>query len=71
MQGRKQFSSQEAAKIRALLGQKEQAERNQQKALRAALRRMGFYITDFDHTNQGFGVRDFDHLVSNGIVSIV
>jgi hypothetical protein len=43
---RSQFSRAEVARIKLLLTEIRRSDRDRQKALRAQLRRMGFYITD-------------------------
>lgn len=70
MQGKNQFSPEEASVIRRLLAEKKQADGSRQKAIRAALRRIRFYITDFDGSYQGFLLADFEGLIFTGIVSI-
>ena len=45
--GEKVFSVAEAGKIRHLLQRKVRAARSEQKGIRASIRRLGFYISDF------------------------
>ncbi len=68
--GRTKFTSAEAAKIRGLLAETRRAERSGQRRLRDGLRRIDFYITDFDQSFRGFGPEDFDQLISQGVVEI-
>jgi len=69
MQGRSTFTPAEAAELRELIREKQTADRTRQKALRARMRRIGFYISDFaDYA--GFTVSDFDDLVARGAVTI-
>jgi G:T/U-mismatch repair DNA glycosylase len=70
MQGRDEFTSAEADKIRKLLRDKQRANRTRQKALRQSLRSIGFYITDFGSSPGGFGPSDFDRLVRAGRIRI-
>jgi len=49
--GKKFFSVAEAEKIRHLLQRKVQATRSEQKVIRASIRRLGFYISDFTRRN--------------------
>ena len=70
MRGRSQFSAAQARRIRRLLRDKQVAARPQQKAIRAKLRKGGFYISDFDGSRRGFTVSDFDELVRFGRITI-
>jgi len=49
--GEKVFSVAEAGKIRRLLQSKVRATRSEQKVIRASIRRLGFYISDFTRRN--------------------
>lgn len=53
MQGRQTFTRDEADQIRALLREKAVADRNEQKRLRGRIRRLGFYISDWDSDAAG------------------
>jgi hypothetical protein len=68
--GRKIFSASEASSIRKLLAERGKADRDRQKGIRNKLRRLGFYITDFDQSNKGFDPGDFDNLIASGIIQI-
>ena len=67
---RTKFTSAEAVEIRGLLAEARRAERSDQKRLRDRLRRIGFYITDFDLSFRGFGPEAFDRLIAQGSVEI-
>ena len=68
---RSSFTESEAAELRRLVLQKQAADRAAQKALRAAMRARGFYISDFgDFGLDGFTVSDFDELVRKGAIDI-
>lgn len=71
MKGRSEFTRREADTIGALLRQKDLADEDEQKGIRSRLRRMGFYITDFDDSYQGFDASDFDSLVRFGYIKII
>lgn len=71
MPTKKKYTKQEATLIRALLREKARAVRNEQKGIRAKLRRLGFYITDFDQSYSGFTVGDFEALIKKGMIIIV
>ena len=62
--GRSSFTEAEIAELRRLVREKQTAERSRQKALRARMRRIGFYISDFSSDAEGFVVSDLDELVS-------
>ena len=68
--GEKVFSVAEAEKIRHLLQRKVQATRSEQKVIRASIRRLGFYISDFTSSTEGFTASDFDDLVERGEITI-
>ncbi|MDP2323952.1 MAG: hypothetical protein Q8N51_07980 [Gammaproteobacteria bacterium] len=68
--GRTKFTSAEAAEIRRLLTETRHAERSGQRRLRDGLRRIDFFITDFDRSFRGFGPEDFDQLTIQGVVEI-
>lgn len=71
MNGKKEFSAEEAEKLRALLREKEGADRTRQKSLRQRMRALCFYISDFSVDNSGFTVRDFDELVRRGAITVI
>lgn len=70
MQGKNIFTSLEAEMIRNLLREKSLASRSEQKKIRAKLRDLEFYITDFDQSQSGFTVIDFENLIKNKIIVI-
>ena len=71
MKGRSEFTRREANSIKELLRQKDFADEDEQKGIRSRLRRMGFYITDFDDSYQGFDISEFDLLVRDGRVNVI
>jgi hypothetical protein len=68
--GRLHFKSAEIAEIRGLLRELRRADRDRQKAIRAKLRRIGFYITDVSHDSEGFTASDFDALIRRGTITV-
>jgi hypothetical protein len=70
MKGKHQFTANEASEIRRLLRRKNNAIRDEQKRIRGALRRIGFYITDFTNAYDGFTVDDFENLLRDGRIVI-
>jgi hypothetical protein len=67
--GRTNFTRAEIDQLRALVGEKQTADRSRQKTLRARMRRLGFYITDFADYS-GFAVSDLDHLIQRGTITV-
>jgi len=68
MKGRDRFNSDEIALITAQLSALRRAERDEQKKIRARLRRAGFYISDWVTEGQGFTASDFTDLVRRGVI---
>jgi len=67
---RSNFSREEMATIKSLLSEIRTSDRDRQKVLREKLRRMGFYITDYEDDQKGFTAADVDRLVANGAIHI-
>jgi hypothetical protein len=71
VKGESSFQERVAAEIRSLLHSKERAARDNQKHLRAELRKKyRFYISDFPGTHRPFRAKDFDQLVAEGRVKV-
>lgn len=68
-QGRSTFTRSELERIRLLIREKQTADRDRQKALRARLRSMGFRISDFAEY-QGFVESDLDDLIARGTINV-
>jgi len=68
--GRKVFSHQEANSIKQLLFERGKSTPPGQRKVRDRLRKIGFYITDFDRSGSGFAPEAFDRLVVDGLVKI-
>lgn len=71
MQSSRRFTRAAAQQIRVLLADTRRAERSRQKALRQQIRDLGFFISDFSHSADGFTPEDFDDLVSAGTIDII
>jgi hypothetical protein len=71
MQGRSRFTRAEIEQLRRLIGEKQTADRSRQKAIRARLRRLGCYITDFAGDYAGFVVSDLDDLIARHVIDVV
>jgi hypothetical protein len=67
--GRLRFTADEIVTIRQLLVDLRRADRDGQKAIRAKIRRIGFYISDVSHDTDGFTATDFDALIRRGGVT--
>jgi hypothetical protein len=70
MKGRSSFSQEEVGQIRSLLRKKAGASRSAQKAIRAQLRGIGFYVSDFGSGNDGFTESDFQDLIQTGAITL-
>ncbi len=70
MQGRSQFSISEFNQIKKLIEQKQKSSHNEKKKIRASLRKMGFYISDFDKSYQGFTLDLLNDCVESGMITI-
>jgi hypothetical protein len=69
--GRRSFTRKEVDELRQLFREKQTADASRQKVLRARMRRIGFYISDFSSDAQGFVVSDLDELVRRGTLTVV
>jgi hypothetical protein len=68
---RSTFTQREGVELRRLITEKQIADRDRQKTLRARMRAIGFYITDFVTDQRGFTVSDFDDLVARGVILLL
>lgn len=68
MRGGDRFTAEEISWIGAQIAALRRAERDEQKRIRAGLRRFGFRISDWATDAQGFTVSDFDLLVRRGMI---
>jgi len=67
MKGKATFTTSELTRIRTLLRLKEGADRRKQMKLRAQIRRLGFYISDFgSRTPEHFTEKDLDLMLRAG-----
>jgi hypothetical protein len=66
---RSRFTRAEIAEIKRLVREKQTAPADRQKALRARLRRMGFFISDYAD-EPGFVESDVDALVGRGTITV-
>lgn len=70
MKGRNQFTRSEINKLKEILEGKVNASSPKQKPFRDKLRRIGFYITDFDKSNEGFTKEKLEELIGIGIITV-
>lgn len=70
MKGRSSFTPKEVERIRALLRQKADAPRSTQKAVRARMRSLGFYVSDFGAQDSVFTESDLDRLIDTGRIKV-
>ena len=71
MKGRSSFTASEIDQIRELIRRKTRANKSVQKNLRAQMRDLGFYISDFEMSGHGFNEADLDRLIRNGRITVV
>jgi TDG/mug DNA glycosylase family protein len=69
MKGKKIFNKNEANQIIQLL--KKKIESGNEKKYRDQLRRIGFYISDFGYSRDGFSPDDFEALIASGKIQII
>jgi len=70
MKGRNAFTEKELGEIRDLLNLKIRSDKPNQKQCRDRLRRMGFYITDYDQSRKGFCSTDLDELIRTKKITV-
>lgn len=66
MKGKSIFTASEINELRLLISKRTKAERSAQKSIRAKMRKIGFYGSDFGITD--LQLSDFERLVSSGLV---
>jgi hypothetical protein len=69
-QGRSTFTRSDLEQIRRLIREKQTADRDRQKSIRARLRSMGFRISDFADYS-GFVESDLDDLIARGTITVI
>lgn len=68
--GRNTFTQSEIQELRRLILEKQMADRSRQKSLRARMRTIGFYISDFSADSAGFVASDLDDLITRGVITV-
>jgi len=69
MKGKNIFNKIEANQIRQLL--KKKIESGNEKKYRDQLRKIGFYISNFGFSKDGFSPEDFEALVASGKIQVI
>lgn len=69
MKGKRLFSKNEITELKSLIKQRIKADRSGQKGIRARMRRIGFYSSDFGINN--LQLSDFENLIRSGRIKIV
>lgn len=64
------FTSVEIMELKRLVREKQTAPPDRQKALRAKMRKLGFFITEYADYS-GFVESDLDDLISRGTITVV
>jgi len=70
MKGKREFTEDEANRIRNLIKQKLLASTNEQKGIRNKIRDLKFYFSDFSD-KKGYTVDDFNQLIKSGQIRII
>jgi len=72
MKHRNTFTKDEIERIKKLLCEKSKTlGKSDQKKIRDKLRQLGFYITDYDRSGQGFSLFDFKTLLHRGVIKVL
>lgn len=69
MKGKKQFSQSEITELKCLIKERIKADRSRQKGIRARMRRIGFYSSDFGINDSQ--PSDFDNLIRSGRIKVL
>ena len=69
MPKRSTFTAAEVAEIKRIVREKQTAPADRQKTLRAKLRKLGFYISDYSD-EPGFVESDVDDLIQRGTITV-
>ncbi len=72
MKGKNTFSKAESEKIKTLIRKKLDANATEQKTLRASIRKVGFYFTDFYNIRSTeYNLEAFESLIKTGKITIL
>ena len=66
MKGKNIFTTSQIDEIKKLIAEKVRATEDKQKGIRAKIRKLGFYYSDFSTKKDGYTVADFESLISSG-----
>lgn len=70
MKGRSEFTRDEIDELYRLVRRKHGASVSKQKQIRAQMRDVGLYVTDFGYQGHGFRDTDLDRLIQKGAVRV-
>ncbi|WP_313157547.1 GIY-YIG nuclease family protein [Sphingobacterium multivorum] len=70
MKGQNTFTSSEIQKIKKLIAEKVVSTPDNQRGIRAKIRKIGFHYSDFSSKKEGYTVADFDALIHSGQIKI-
>lgn len=71
MKGKSQFFMTEITEIKKLIRQKEVASTSEQKSIRAKIRKLGFYYSNYSSKKENYNLNDFEEIVKNGSIKII
>ncbi|MEP7251685.1 MAG: DNA-deoxyinosine glycosylase [Ginsengibacter sp.] len=71
MKGKKSFNKSEVEQIQKLIAENLRTTPDKQKGIRAKIRKIGFYFSDFSSKNNGYTVADFEALIHSGAIKVV
>ncbi len=70
MKGKAVFTASEALQIKKLIAEKVIASPEKQKRIRAKIRKLGFYFSDFETHKEGYSLIDFNNLINSGRIKV-
>lgn len=71
MKGKKEFTADEIKIIKKLIEQKLVSFTDEQKTIRAKIRNIGFYWSDFYSKSIPYNIENFEKLIENGSISVI
>lgn len=71
MKGQNRFTIEQIDAIKKLIADKVRATPDKQKSIRAKIRNLGFYFSDFSSMKDGYTVADFENLIQSGQIIVI
>lgn len=71
MKGQNTFTTSQIDEIKKLIADKGRATADKQKGIRAKIRKLGFYYSDFSAEKDGYTVADFEALIRSGQIKVI